>query len=102
MNIQPGNKDWWLLVQSMPLTEAETMLRDYKATLLANNPVGSPNYFAAGVEVQRVNAELHRLSQIENRATWMKAMRNVLTPEQLACVCEERERLEQMARLELA
>ena len=91
-----GSREWWEVVQSSPMYEAVNMLRHYKASLLEANPVGSANYGAAGIEIQRVNAEIHRYAQIQQRATLRKAINNIC-PEFYEQIVEEAARLEAMA-----
>lgn len=72
-----GSRDWWEVVQSSPMYEAENMLRHYKTSLLEAHPPGSPTYANAGIEIARVNTEIHRIAQIQNRATLRKATTSV-------------------------
>lgn len=86
-------EQWWLTVQSMPLSEALMLLRDYRSMLLREN-AGAETYIGASVEISRINAEIHRMTQVIDRSTLIKAMRNVLPPELYEAVLVERERLE--------
>ncbi len=95
-----GSADWWLVVQSSPLDEAERMLKDYKSALLVLK-VGTPEYIAAGATVSKVNAEIHRLSQIQNRTTLMQALRNVYGQEGVEAVKVEQARLRQLEEITL-
>lgn len=95
-----GSKEWWEVVQSSPMYEAENMLRHYKTSLLEANKAGTPAYLAASLEIQRVNAEIHRYAQIQQRATLREAIRNVCGEEVYADVLEEQARLEFVASQE--
>ncbi len=90
-----GSSDWWLVVQSSPFDEAERLLKDYKSTLLVNK-VGTPEYVAAGALISRVNSEIHRLSQLQDRASLTVAIRNVYGQEGVDAVMTERARLRQL------
>lgn len=96
----PGSKAWWSVVQTTEHHEADRMLRDYKASLLAHN-VGKDGYIAAGAEIAKINAEIHRLAQLAERCSFRKAIMNVCGGDVLAQVCAERVRLEVEARAEL-
>lgn len=89
-----GGPDWWLVVQTMPWKEADVCLRDYRAALLQENPPGSSGYAVAAVKVQRVNDEIHRVSQAMNNASWTKVIRNVLPLDLQDAVFNEKRRLE--------
>lgn len=98
MALKPAHlydNQWWLTIQSMPLSEALVMLRDYRAMLLRENG-GDKGYFGASLEINRINAEIHRMSQVIDRSTLRQAMKNVLPPELYEAVMVERERLELM------
>ncbi len=86
-------QQWWLTVQSMPLSEALVLLRDYRAMLLREN-AREETYIGASAEISRINAEIHRMTQVIDRSTLIKAMRNVLPAEMYEAVLVERERLE--------
>lgn len=88
----PGSKEWWIVVQSTQLHEAQTMLRDYKADLLQLRT--GPGAQETGPEIARVNDEIHRISQIQNRANISRAVRNLFGEEGWAQVREEVARLE--------
>lgn len=72
----PGDKTWWLIVQSAPVEEAELMLRSYRNMLLREN-AGKSLQVAAQAEITKVNDEIHRVMQIQSRATWQRAVREV-------------------------
>lgn len=93
--MRQGSPEWWEVVQSSPMYEAENMLRHYKTSLLEANPPGSATYINAGIEIQRINAEIHRYVQIQNRATLRKAIGNVC-PEFYEQIVAEAARLEAM------
>jgi len=88
-----GSKEWWTVVQSTCALDAEQMLRDYKATLLVSK-AGTPEHHNAGVQIQKVNAELHRITQVLLRASWQRAIRNVYGEDGYEKVAAERARLE--------
>lgn len=97
--MKTGASQWWDVVTTSPLHEAEYMLRSYKSALLAAHPVGSPGYCDAGMEIQRVNEWIHRIGQVQNRARITQAIRNVCGQEVFVSVMEETARLENEARL---
>lgn len=92
---EAGSKDWWTVVQSMPLEEAELCLRDYKTMLLLTNQ-GTEGHVAAGYEIHKINVEIARIIRIQDKTKLSKAMRNVITPEQCEEVFAEQARLQQM------
>lgn len=90
---EPGSKDWWLVVQSMPMEEALLHLHDYRAGLLAAN-AGKPAYIAAGAEISRVKEEIKRYNRLLSASDWQQACRNVLPAEVYEDVCVERARIQ--------
>lgn len=90
---QPGTKDWWLVVQSMPPEEALLHLHDYRAGLLVAN-AGKAGYIAAGAEVARINEEIKRINRLLAASDWQKACRAVLPSDLYEAVCVERARLQ--------
>jgi hypothetical protein len=94
-----GSEEWWQIVLSSQMYEAESLLRQFKAALLSKH-AGATTYNDAAAQITRVNNELHRFSQIQNRATMKRAMRNICGDEVYAQVMEEVARIEFMARQE--
>lgn len=88
-----GSPDWWLVVQTSPMYEGERLLKDYKSTLLTKK-AGTPEYLQAGATVAKINAEFHRIAQIQNRAKFTTAVKNVYGQEGVDAVKEELARLE--------
>lgn len=89
-----GSSEWWIVVRSTVLDEAEIMLRDYKAALVTHK-AGSPEHYAAGIVLQRVNTELHRVVQVKQKRSWRKAITNICGNDVYEDICAE------MARIEL-
>jgi hypothetical protein len=90
-----GSEDWWKVVQSSPLLDAEMLLRDYKSVLL-NYKVGLPEYIVYASMISKVNQELHRIAQIQNRCRFQVAIKNIYGQEGVDAINEERARLEVM------
>lgn len=88
----PGSKEWWIVVRSTQFLEAELMLKDYRAELVQLQSAHSTQENMA--EITKVNEEIHRLSQIQNRANIARAVRNIFGDEGWARVREEAARLE--------
>ena len=97
--MKAGTPEWWEVVHTSPMYEAETLMRRYKAALLADHPPGSPGYVHVGVTIQHINDEIHRLGQVQNRARLSTAVRSICGQEVYEQVMAESARLEQMARL---
>lgn len=93
-----GSDAWWEVVRGSTFFEAESLLKHYRGELLRECE-GAPDV-ATGTEISRVNDEIHRLAQLQNRATLTQAIRNVFGQEGVDFVLAERARLEQMARME--
>ncbi len=94
---EPGSKDWWRVVQSMPFEEALIHLNDYRASLVLYN-IGHPQYITASALLGKVKAEIKRLNQVLDNSRWSRACRNVLPPEQFDAVLIEKRRLEDQAK----
>lgn len=94
---EPGSKDWWLVVQSMPADEALIYLNDYRASLIEHN-AGKSFQIAADGELSRVNAEIRRFNVVKSESQWKRASRNVLPPELFEAVFVEVRRLEDEAQ----
>lgn len=92
-----GSDEWWIVVQSTVFSEAETMLRGYKATLLEEK-IGTPEYVNAGFMMPRINAEIHRLSQLSQRVTLRNVMRDMLDQETFDSIVTEAARREKELR----
>lgn len=95
-----GSEEWWQIVMSSQMYEAEALLRHFKAALLSKH-AGSASYNAAAAQITRVNNELHRFSQLHDRTHLRRAIRNICGDEVYERVVEEAARLEFMARQEL-
>ena len=93
-----GSPEWWLIVMSSPMYEAEALLKQYKAVLLLQSDAKGQERFRISSQVSRVNAEIHRFSQIQNRARLSLAVRNVCGQDVFEQVMEEAARLEHAAR----
>lgn len=92
-----GSPEWWIVVQSTKFSEAETMLRGYKAALMEAK-IGTPEYVAAAATIHRINAEIHRLAQITNKITLRNVMRDMLDSEMYEAIITEAARREQDMR----
>lgn len=90
-----GSKEWWIVVQTSPLIQAELMLRDYKSVII-NDKIGTIDTPAAQNLLSKVNAEIHLISQKQHRSSIRMAMKNILTPEQYEAVIAEQVRLESL------
>ena len=95
-----GSEEWWQIVMSSQMYEAEAMLKHFKAALLSKY-AGTRPYNDASAQITRVNNELHRFSQLQNRASLRRAIRNICGDEVYEQVAEEAARLELMVRQEL-
>lgn len=93
-----GSPEWWLIVMSSPMYEAEALLKQYKAALLLQKDVDGDTRFQISAQITRVNTEIHRFSQIQNRARLSHAVRNVCGQDVFERVMEEAARLEHAAR----
>ena len=102
-NFEPkemGSPEWWQIVMSSPMYEAEALLKRYRAKLLEET-AGDPAQCVANAQIHRVNAEIHRFAQVQNRARLTQAIRNVCGNEVASQVMEEAARLESIARAEI-
>lgn len=88
-----GSSDWWLVIQSMPPSEALQHLNDFRASLVRHNQ-GTPEYIAAAKDLIKVNAEIKRFNLMLDNGRWYNACRNVLPPEQFDAVLAEKRILE--------
>ena len=93
---EPGSKDWWRVVQTMPPEEALIHLNDYRAALVIYN-IGHPSYITAAAMLVKVNAEIKRFNRVIDNGRWYRACKNVLPPEQFDAVLMEKRRLEDQA-----
>lgn len=93
--MQAGSQEWWQVVRETQFFEAETMLKNYRGELLRESK-GAPDC-ATTAEISRINDEIHRLGQLQNKARMSQAVRNVFGDEGFAAVKEEMARLEFMA-----
>lgn len=93
-----GSDAWWEVVRGSTFFEAESLLRHYRGELLRECEGVAD--FATGAVISRVNDEIHRLAQLQNRVKLTQAIRNVFGQEGQDAVLEELARLEQMARME--
>lgn len=94
-----GSEEWWEIVFSSQMYEAESLLKQFKAVLLSKH-AGETTYNDAAAQITRCNNALHRFSQIQNRANLTRAIRNICGNEVCEQVKEEVARLEFMARQE--
>ena len=92
-----GSDMWWLIVMSSPMYEAESLLKQFKAALLVKH-ADEPTYNNAAAQITRVNSELHRFAQVQNRAKISTAVRNVCGDDVYQQVMQEVARLESAAR----
>jgi hypothetical protein len=92
-----GSDMWWQIVMSSQMYEAEALLKQFKAALLAKH-ADAPTYNDAAAQITRVNSELHRFAQIQNRAKLSIAVRNICGDDVYRQVMEEAARLEADAR----
>jgi hypothetical protein len=92
-----GSAMWWQIVMSSQMYEAESLLKQFKAALLAKH-ADAPTYNDAASQITRVNSELHRFAQIQRRATLSVALRNICGDDLHQQVMEEAARLEADAR----
>ena len=88
-----GSADWWLVVLSMPTSEALEHLHGFKASILEKHQHTSKAN-AVSPHLTRINLELKRLNRLINEGTWQQAARNVLDPETFAAVLTEKRILE--------
>lgn len=93
--MKTGSKEWWRVVRETQFHEAEAMLRNYRGELLRESE-GVPDA-ATAAEISRINDEIHRISQLQNKASIMSAIRNVYGQEGVDAVREEIARLEFVA-----
>lgn len=96
--MKAGSKEWWQVVRESQFFEAESMLRRYRGELL-REAEGVPNS-ATNAEISRINDEIHRIAQLQNKCSIYRAITNVYGEEGLAAVREEVARLEFMATQE--
>ena len=75
-----GSDDWWILVQSMPHSEAIGLLSSYKVELLKAT-AGTPQYIKASSQLTKVNFEIKRRNLILNEGRWKNICRQILPPE---------------------
>lgn len=90
---RPGTKDWWTVVRTMPWQEAMIHLNDYRAELLTET-AGKPHQNATAATITRINAEITRINRLINESDYLKAMKLVLTPEQVELVRQTKIELE--------
>lgn len=88
-----GSDDWWLVVLSMPNYEAMQQLTDYRSALMSHK-AGTPEHFAAGHKLIRVNAEIKRINKLIDDSRWYRACKDILTPEQFDEVFSYKRHLE--------
>lgn len=89
-----GSNEWWTVVQSTKFSEAETMLREYKAKLMSEF-LGTERQVFSDSIMNRINAEIHRISQLSNKVTLRSVMRDMLDTETFEAICTEAARREQ-------
>lgn len=94
-----GSDQWWEIVMTSQMHEAEALLKQYKAVLLSKHN-GQASQSNAAAQIARINQEMHRFSQIQNRASMSQAVKNICGEDVFAQVREEMARLEFMARQE--
>lgn len=80
--------------------EAEYLLKQFKWALLAEH-AGRQMQNEASVQVSRINAELHRFAQVQNRAHIGRAAVNLYGQDVWERIKTEAARLERDAREEL-
>ena len=88
-----GSADWWKVIRSMPWQEALVHLNDYRAELMVV-AVGTPAYFQAAARIAKINSEIKRINILTDESRYLKAMRMVLTQEQMDLVIETKRELE--------
>lgn len=77
---EQGSRDWWNIVQTMPIEEALVMLNDFRSTLVLHN-TGTSGYTDAAAKLVKVNSEIKRLNIVTDNSRWSAACRRALTPE---------------------